>query len=115
MAPKRGTEVREPVQVYLAPADRALLDRVAEKAGLARTEVLRLGLRRVAAEFLADENPMLALIREQSAADWPAETPRDVAQQHDRYLAESRPSTQKNESKAPKGPKSPPRAAKPRP
>ena len=41
--------VREPVQVYLAGPDRLLLDRVAEKSGLSRAEVLRRGVRRMAA------------------------------------------------------------------
>jgi hypothetical protein len=86
---KKTVAVREPVQVYLTKQDRALLDRVAKKAGLSRAEVLRRGLRRIGAEVLAGESPVLALLDEMAAADWPAAMPRDVAERHDRYLAET--------------------------
>ena len=98
-SPRRGAAVREPVQVYLDAADRALLDRVAAKSGLSRAEILRRGARRMAAELLADENPMLALMREQSSADWPASTPSDVGGRHDQYLTEA--------AKAPAGSRKP--------
>ena len=48
--PKPG-RVREPVQVYLDERDRALLDAVAERAALPRSEVIRVALRRLAAEI----------------------------------------------------------------
>jgi hypothetical protein len=84
----RDSAVREPIQVYLATPDRKLLDRVAEKTGISRAEVLRRGIRRVAAEVLLNENPMLAFMDEMHAAKWPANTPTDVARRHDHYLAE---------------------------
>lgn len=34
------SKVREPFQVYLDPADRTLLDEVAERTGLSRAEIL---------------------------------------------------------------------------
>jgi hypothetical protein len=79
---------REPVQVYLAAPDRVLLDRIAKKAGVSRAEVLRRGVRRMAAEVLADENPMLSFIEEMASTKWPADTPSDVAERHDFYLTE---------------------------
>ena len=84
--PKRPLAVREPVQVYLTGPDRALLDQVAKKSGLSRAEVLRRGVRRMAAEILAEESPMLAFVQEMAAAKWPADTPSDVGERHDDYL-----------------------------
>jgi len=58
--PKRVREqirTREQVMVYLDARDRALLERVAKKTGLARTELLRRGLRHIASIELADEQP----------------------------------------------------------
>ena len=49
-APKR---VREQVVVYLASRDRALLEQLAKTTGLAKTELFRRGLRRLAEEALA--------------------------------------------------------------
>lgn len=89
-SPKRDRPmaVREPVQVYLAGPDRVLLDRIAKKAGVSRAEVLRRGVRRMAAEVLADENPMLSFIEEMASTKWPAGTPSDVAERPDFYLTE---------------------------
>jgi hypothetical protein len=85
---KRPAAVREPVQIYLTKQDRALLDRVAQAAGLSRAEVLRRGLRRFGAEVLAEESPVLTLLDEMAKEAWPATMPTDVAERHDEYLAE---------------------------
>lgn len=79
--------VREPVQVYLAASDRAMLERAAVATGLPRAEVLRRGLRRFAAELLADESPALAFL-ESAASAPPPTAPPDVAARHDEYLAD---------------------------
>ncbi|MDP1861619.1 MAG: hypothetical protein Q8K82_23340 [Gemmatimonadaceae bacterium] len=88
MAQRRPpAQVREPVQVYLDVPDRAILERAAVATGLPRAEVLRRGLRRFAAELLADESPALAFL--ESAASAPsANAPSDVAARHDEYLAD---------------------------
>jgi len=39
--------VREPIQVYLTPEERAELDRAAAEQGVSRSEVLRRGIRAV--------------------------------------------------------------------
>lgn len=39
--------VREPIQVYLTPAERDVLDRCAAELGVSRSEVLRRGLRAI--------------------------------------------------------------------
>lgn len=39
--------VREPIQVYLTPRERAELDRAAREMGVSRSEVLRRGIRAV--------------------------------------------------------------------
>ncbi|MBA3671896.1 MAG: hypothetical protein H0W68_07725 [Gemmatimonadaceae bacterium] len=77
---------REPVQVYLDAPDRAILERSALATGLPRAEVLRRGLRRFAAELLAEESPALAFLAAASAISSAA--PRDVAARHDEYLAD---------------------------
>jgi hypothetical protein len=91
MSPSKKTPslVREPVQVYLDQSDRALLDKVARKSGLSRAEILRRGVRRMAAELLADESPMLRFIHEQTPGTWPVDTPADAAEHHDRYLTDA--------------------------
>ena len=86
MPSKRSPLVREPVQVYLSRQDRDLLERIAGKTGWSRAEVLRRGMRRVAADVLADESPMLAFLRESASAEWPSDTPSDVAERHDAYV-----------------------------
>ena len=79
--------VREPVQIYLDAPDRAILERAAVATGLPRAEVLRRGLRRFAAELLADESPALAFL-ESAASAPPPNAPSDVAARHDEYLAD---------------------------
>ena len=87
--PKRRSAraVREPVQVYLDVPDRAILERTALATGLARAEVLRRGLRSIAAEVLADQSPALAFLNSAARA---ASAPdlSDVAMRHDEYLAD---------------------------
>ena len=78
--------VREPVQVYLDVPDRAMLERAAQATGMPRAEVLRRGLRRFAAEVLADESPALAFL--DGVASAPPNAPPDVAVRHDDYLAD---------------------------
>jgi len=82
-------KVREPVQVYLTAQDRKLLREVASTAGVSGAEVLRRGLRRMAGEILAERNPAMQLLDEMNSAEWAANTPTDVAVNHDRYLADA--------------------------
>ena len=88
MTPKKaGSVVREPVQVYMDATDRALLEQAAIVSGLPRAEVLRRGLRRYAAELLADTSPALAFL-ESAASVTPSDAAPDVADRHDEYLAD---------------------------
>jgi hypothetical protein len=84
----RKRSVREPIQVYLARPDRELLDRLAEHTGLSRAEILRRGLRRVGAELMGIEHPAIRFLDQITADEWPADTPDDVAAEHDRYLTD---------------------------
>lgn len=79
--------VREPMQVYLDGSDLSILERAALSTGLPKTEVLRRGLRRYAAELLADESPALAFLNYEASAP-AADVPADVAERHDEYLAD---------------------------
>jgi hypothetical protein len=82
---KKTTRVREQVMVYLDPSERALLERLAERTGLTRTEIFRRGLRRLAEETL-DEKPAgwsIAQLVETAAED---SFPSDVAARADDYL-----------------------------
>ena len=63
----RPATVKEPIQVYLAPEDRALLDGAARVSGLSRAEVLRRGIRAVSGELMGDQHPMLKFMREMNA------------------------------------------------
>lgn len=78
----RPASVREPVQVYLAPDDRLLLDRLARETGLSRAEVLRRGIRTLASGPGRQVTPMLAWMNEMTSTDWPDA----IAEGHDDYL-----------------------------
>lgn len=80
---KKTPRVREPLQVYLDPDERGLLDRLARETGLSRAEVLRRGLRSFAVER-GGRSPMLEFMRSLRDADFPP----DMAERHDDYLAE---------------------------
>lgn len=82
--------VREPVQVYLAQEDSALLARLSAESGLSKAEVLRRGIRSFAAER-GSASSMLRFMDEESAGEWPT----DVAREHDRVLAEAHTKTRK--------------------
>lgn len=80
----RTPAVREPVQVYLAADDSALLQRLTQETGLSKAEVLRRGVR----SFARDQgtaSPMLQFIESGDAHGWP----RAAAVDHDAVLAES--------------------------
>ena len=82
-APRTGT-IREPVQVYLAPDDSALLHRLTVESGLSKAEVLRRGMR----SFARDQgttSPMLQFVDTGDERGWP----RAAAVNHDAVLAES--------------------------
>ena len=77
--------VREAVMVYLEPGERELLERVAKKTGLARTEILRRGLWQMASRELGEAKPGSAfryLVETASDADVPA----DLSSRSDGYL-----------------------------
>ena len=86
--PKRPSRppasVREPVQVYLAPDDRDLLNRLAAETGLTKAEILRRGMRSFAREQ-GGASPMLRFVAESAAGEWPEA----VAEKHDEILADS--------------------------
>jgi hypothetical protein len=80
--PKR---VREQVVVYLDARDRALLDQLAKATGLAKTELFRRGLRRLADEALTGAAPGYSLRQLVASADNDGFPP-DVAERADEYL-----------------------------
>ena len=81
MSSKKKT-VREPIQVYLTPDERSMLDEAALTAGLSRAEVLRRGLRSFVAREQAAASPMLGFVRSIAGAL----LPEDLAERHDEYL-----------------------------
>lgn len=83
---KKRTRVRDPVQVYLDPEDRSLLEEVAKDAGLSRAEVLRRGLRRVARDLLQDTSPGSSFESLVGALGDDPSLPSDLAERHDDYL-----------------------------
>jgi hypothetical protein len=82
----KAGRVREPVQVYLDRSDRALLKAVAERAALPASEVLRVALRRLAAELPSSDRPGASLLSLVGALDGARSVPRDLAARHDEYL-----------------------------
>jgi hypothetical protein len=82
----KSRRVREPVQVYLDERDRALLDDAAARTSLPRTEVLRVALRRLAADLPGSRAPGTALPALVGSLDAADDVPRDLAARHDDYL-----------------------------
>ena len=86
---RKPARVGEPVQVYLEPADRSRLDKLVEDLGATKSDVLRRGL--LALELQVNDpqaNPLLRLIGLASAPHESAPE-YDVAEEHDRYLADA--------------------------
>lgn len=83
MSRPRPRMVREPVQVYLAPDDSELLNRLSRETGLSKAEILRRGIRSFAAEQ-GGPSPMLRFLSESTTGEWPE----GVAADHDRVLAD---------------------------
>jgi hypothetical protein len=88
--PPHAKAVREPVQVYLAADDSALLARLAADAKLSKAEVLRRGVRSFAREQ-GGPSPMLRFL--EAAPGMRA--PRGTAKSHDAVLAASYRATRK--------------------
>lgn len=78
--------VREPVQVYLAPEDKRLLEELALRTGSSQAEVLRRGIRRLSAELDRAERPGASLDILIGAMGNAADLPTDLAARHDDYL-----------------------------
>lgn len=72
---------KRPLQVYLDPRDRGLLDRLARRLGLSRAETIREAVRRWAAALAGEEDRLLGLI---GSMDDPA-LPPDLSTRHDDY------------------------------
>ena len=85
MSKKPATRVREQVVVYLDARDRALLDQLTNTTGLAKTELFRRGLRRLADDTLTRTAPGYSL-RELVASADSDDFPPDVAERADEYL-----------------------------
>ena len=79
-------KIKEPVQVYLEPADRDILDAVARQTGLSRAEVLRRGLRHYGAEKLARVPAGSALEGLIGILGDDPSIPDDLSVRHDEYL-----------------------------
>lgn len=84
--PRPVGRVREPVQVYLDQMDRDLLERLAKAEGVSRAELLRRGLRRLAAETLQDRPPGWSLEHLIGCLRDDPSIPTDLAERHDYYL-----------------------------
>jgi hypothetical protein len=81
---KNPLRVREPLQVYLDPDERGLLDRLARETGLSRAEILRRGLKSFAVEH-GGKSPMLEFLDSMAGAEYPP----DMSARHDDYLDEA--------------------------
>jgi hypothetical protein len=84
---KKKKVVREQAVVYLDARDSALLQQMADSSGLAKTEIFRRGLRRLAEELLPQRRAgsSLAHLIATAADD---SFPVDVSERHDHYLYE---------------------------
>ena len=85
MTKRAPTRVREQVVVYLDARDRALLEQLTKTTGLAKTELFRRGLRRLADDTLRGTAPGYSL-RQLVATANNDDFPSDVAERADEYL-----------------------------
>ena len=107
---KKPSRVGEPVQVYLSDRDRDLLDKLAKRSDLARSEVLRVALRRLAADLPGATNVGAALPALVGALDSARDVPADLAGRHDEYLYAGRErSPARRVAEKPRKPRKPPK------
>jgi len=85
MKKAKTNQIREPIQIYMAPDERRFLDALAHATGLSRAEVLRRGMRSFAAERAGNDGPMETFMRSMRERRWPG----DIASAHDEHLAEA--------------------------
>lgn len=85
MKKSKDAQIREPLQIYMAPGERRFLDSLAEETGLSRAEILRRGMRSFAAERAGDDGPMQVFMRSMRKRRWPS----GIATAHDEHLAEA--------------------------
>ena len=83
---KKPGRVREPVQVYLDAQDLDLLKRLGEQTGLAKAELLRRGLRRLASSELTERKPGWSFDLLIGALGDDPSIPTDLSVRHDEYL-----------------------------
>lgn len=91
MSPRKR-RVAEPVQVYLAAADRRRLERLAEQLDATKSDVLRRGLEALERQLVdPEQHPALRIIGMAGEETGPPGPPLDydVAREHDRFLADS--------------------------
>lgn len=86
---RHGHRVREPVQVYLDRQDATLLGHLAEQTGLPKAELLRRGLRQLAAGELAEKRPGWSFDVLMGILGDSPDHPTDYAERHDEYLAQA--------------------------
>lgn len=76
--------MNKPFQFYLDDRQRSALDRLSQRLGKPRAELVRMGIDRVIQDLTPpDEDPAWKLI---GLADTP-DLPADLAERHDHYLA----------------------------
>lgn len=78
--------VREPVQIYLEPSEKQLLDQLALGTGVSRAELLRRGLRRLAAEMATDALPGQSLSSLIGVLGTNDDIPNNLSVRHDEFL-----------------------------
>jgi hypothetical protein len=92
---EKGRRAREPVQVYLDPADQERLERLQGQLDSSKSDVLRKGLEALERAISDPEHhPALRIIGIAGGSDMPEgadhhEAGYDVAREHDRFLADA--------------------------
>ena len=88
-APPPG-RVREPVQVYLDPADQERLERLRDQLQSTKSDVLRRGLEALEHALTDPErHPAVQVIGIAAGSESQEAPDYDVAREHDRFLAEA--------------------------
>jgi hypothetical protein len=80
---------RAPIQVYLDADERLWLDDLATRLGVSRSEVLRRGVRRLRAEFVAPDSPLQRVLALATADPALRAAPSDLGTRQRDYLVDT--------------------------
>ena len=74
-----NTLKKKPIQIYIEPKQEKVLDALAHKKGVARSEIIRLSLDRYLSELPIEDDPAMNVVSLGKSGK------KDLAEKHDKY------------------------------